>query len=506
MQVVYKNQVYELQREVEVAKKTAQEDKNHIIELLKDQNNIKVNFTKIVQKNQFQQAALLKVRDDCAKLDKEALAQNKLIGVYQRDANVLNLEKEKRGKEALQAMQKYYHLTEEIKLKDNLISEFQKKTLEAEAKQKQQQQLYEAVRSDRNLYSKNLTETQDEIAEIKRRYKIVMHQIAQLKEEIEAKDRALSKEYNNATDFQKQHQSLERVNDTYKKNIEQKTQDIKNFKNEIGKLQFIIKESEQKRLKLKEQYENVVSARDILGTQLIRRNDEQALIYEKIKMQQNTLAKGESEYRERESDIGIQRNTINDLTRELKIFKKKANTITDLTSNIDNLNKELIEEKQKVKALSEELENPMNVHRWRKLEGTDCDAYEMISKIQILQKRLIAKTEEVVSKDLVINTQEQTINNLREVMKRQPGLAEAEMISHYQGLIKGKTRKLKAQAAELNMYQAQSNEYKYEIERLGGDLKEMKREYYEIKRREQLIKDQRAKEEADRGGQNQHLV
>jgi len=134
MQVVYKNQVYELQREVEVAKKTAQEDKNHIIELLKDQNNIKVNFTKIVQKNQFQQAALLKVRDDCAKLDKEALAQNKLIGVYQRDANVLNLEKEKRGKEALQAMQKYYHLTEEIKLKDNLISEFQKKTLEAEAK------------------------------------------------------------------------------------------------------------------------------------------------------------------------------------------------------------------------------------------------------------------------------------------------------------------------------------------------------------------------------------
>lgn len=222
MQVVYKNQVYELQREVEVAKKTAQEDKNHIIELLKDQNNIKVNFTKIVQKNQFQQAALLKVRDDCAKLDKEALAQNKLIGVYQRDANVLNLEKEKRGKEALQAMQKYYHLTEEIKLKDNLISEFQKKTLEAEAKQKQQQQLYEAVRSDRNLYSKNLTETQDEIAEIKRRYKIVMHQIAQLKEEIEAKDRALSKEYNNATDFQKQHQSLERVNDTYKKNIEQK--------------------------------------------------------------------------------------------------------------------------------------------------------------------------------------------------------------------------------------------------------------------------------------------
>jgi hypothetical protein len=33
----------------------------------------------------------------------------------------------------------------------------------------------------------------------------------------------------------------------------------------------------------------------------------------------------------------------------------------------------------------------MNVHRWRKLEGSDPATYEMIQKIQTLQKRLIAK-------------------------------------------------------------------------------------------------------------------
>lgn len=33
--------------------------------------------------------------------------------------------------------------------------------------------------------------------------------------------------------------------------------------------------------------------------------------------------------------------------------------------------------------------------RWRKLEGSDPSTYEMIQKIQTLQKRLIAKTEEV---------------------------------------------------------------------------------------------------------------
>jgi ribosomal protein L29 len=52
---------------------------------------------------------------------------------------------------------------------------------------------------------------------------------------------------------------------------------------------------------------------------------------------------------------------------ELKMYTKEIEQIPDLKNEIHNLNKELIEEKLKVKGLSEELENPMNVHRWRKL-------------------------------------------------------------------------------------------------------------------------------------------
>lgn len=57
--------------------------------------------------------------------------------------------------------------------------------------------------------------------------------------------------------------------------------------------------------------------------------------------------------------------------------------------------KHLFQERTKVRALSDELENPMNVHRWRKLEGSDPTTFEMIQKIHALQKRLISKTEEV---------------------------------------------------------------------------------------------------------------
>ena len=47
-----------------------------------------------------------------------------------------------------------------------------------------------------------------------------------------------------------------------------------------------------------------------------------ALLYEKIKVQQQTLAKGESEYRERMSDIELLKFKISDLMRELRLYRK----------------------------------------------------------------------------------------------------------------------------------------------------------------------------------------
>ena len=49
---------------------------------------------------------------------------------------------------------------EDVKVREMQIFDYKKKIAKAETKLKQQQNLYEAVRSDRNLYSKNLIEAQ----------------------------------------------------------------------------------------------------------------------------------------------------------------------------------------------------------------------------------------------------------------------------------------------------------------------------------------------------------
>ena len=93
--------------------------------------------------------------------------------------------------------------------------------------------------------------------------------------------------------------------------------------------------------------------------------------------------------------------------------------------------------------------------RWRKLEGSDPSTFEMIQKIQTLQKRLITKTEEVVERDLLIQEKEKLYVELKNILSRQPGPEVAEQLSTYQANIREKNKQMKSMASELNTHQAQ---------------------------------------------------
>lgn len=73
---------------------------------------------------------------------------------------------------------------------------------------KQQQNLTESVRTERNFYSKNLVAAQDQINEMNRKFKLMNHSVEQLKEDLNSKDVALMKEH---FDFLKVKKLLDRT-------------------------------------------------------------------------------------------------------------------------------------------------------------------------------------------------------------------------------------------------------------------------------------------------------
>jgi chromosome segregation ATPase len=369
----------------------------------------------------------------------------------------LEKDRERLGNEVIEQRNLHIGSVEELKLRDVSITELRKKIADSEYKLSQQQHLYESVRSDRNHYSKNLIEAQDEIAEMRKKFKIMDHQIEQLREEVGAKDQAIVKEH---FDYQRAEKMREHtLQELGRKNQLLKANDdlIQQQDSEIRQLATTIRKMDEDALAQRKEYDQVINERDILGTQLIRRNDELALLYEKLRVQQAALRAGEVQYAARLDDIRSLRIKLKDLIRELNTTKGSGSIIEKLRRDVLHLQKELLQERTKVTALSEELENPMNIHRWRKLEGSDPATFELIQKIQTLQRRLISKTEEAIEKGVIIQEKEKLYNELKVVLARQPGPEVAEQLTTYQQGLKQKTRQMKSMASELNMYQAQVN-------------------------------------------------
>merc|ERR1719198_2854075 len=379
--------------------------------------------------------------------------------------------------------------SEELKNRDNTMATLKRSINDVKAKLTQQKNLYEAVKTDKSLYSKNLVESQEDIAEMKKKFRVMYLQIEQLKEEIKEKEREIVDQH-----FALQGKSKEKENTQEnlekQKRLQKKAQEaVEEQQQQIKKLDATIREIEVERQTQRKEFEAVTSERNILGTQLIRRNEELTLLYEKIKIQESTLKKGEAQYKARLEELKRQRDRIAKLKLDLYVNSQDAENTEELKKEVYHLQRELLQERTKVKALSEELENPMNVHRWRKLEGSDPAMYELIQKVRTLQKRLIKKTEEVVAKDLEIQEKERLHRELTGILEKQPGPEVMEQLEMYQDNLAAKLNQMKAMQSELKTYQAQVGDYKDEIDRLTRELQEVKKKYFEQKKREQIQAD-----------------
>ena len=263
-----------------------------------------------------------------------------------------------------------------------------------------------------------------------------------------------------------------------------RSQLYKNQAQNIARLNHVISEAEAERARQRKDYEMVINERDILGNQLIKRTDELHLLYEKIKIQQSGLAKGKIKYQQVNNTVNELRDEISQTKKDTILAKGEVKCIDELKKESISLYKEVQEERLKASILNEELKKKMNYHKWKELEGKDPVTYNMIMKINSLQRRLIAKTEELAEKDVLIKEKETLYVELKNILAKQSGPEVAEKLEVYQQNLKERMNQLKQYMKELQAYQAQVNAYKYEIERIDKEINGLKQEYFHHRRKE----------------------
>jgi len=398
----------------------------------------------------------------------------------------LLVEKEKFEHDAEVANQQYYTALEELKLQELQAQELNKKISADRSKLKQKQTLYESVRSDRNLYSKQLIDSQEEINSLRRNFRSMNHSIDQMKEEISIKDHAIVKEHFQHHSVDKDKEILKNEITKIKKQLNSSNVIMENQRIEIVKLQRIIEEADAESTRQKNELSAVASERTLLTGQLVKRNYELTEMYEQIKVQRSNLRIGESNYAKYLENLATWQRSMVDVVGSHNDTITGLAKIEEFRFRAVQLEREVLKEKTRSRALADELEVPMNVHRWRILESSDPKRYEKVLQVQQLQKQLIEFSDKVTQIDLLIQEKEKIYVELKSVIARQPGPEVEEQLLVYQQTLKDKVKQLTAMDQELAMYMEQVGKFKEEIADIDSEMTRIGKKWMKQRRAKEI--------------------
>ncbi|XP_011303449.1 coiled-coil domain-containing protein 147 [Fopius arisanus] len=418
------------------------------------------------------------------KIESELEEAMQILNVSNRRIQSLETEREKFCQEMKQLSQQADHYANQLKLKDMELMESKSQLNELESHFRQQQNLFEAVRSERNTYSKNLTIAKDEISELRDKIKLMNGQIEQLKEDLATRETNLAKAEFMLSKAEKEKETARHELQSVRKDLFDLRREMEERIKEEKRLRNSVKMADMDINRLRKEIDAVMNERNVLGTQLVRRNDELSLQYSKQKILHGTISRGETEYVRRMEDIKLLRSEVTKLKTEKHILSKNLNNISDLRVEIFHLDRDLTRERRKVVALEEQVQNPLNIHRWRKLEAFDPSTLELLKKVQILQKRILKLSTELIEKDVKIKETEKLYIDLRGLLSKQPEPEIVENFEKARNALRERSKKMKCVVAELNMWETRANEYKYELENAMKDLRDLKIKYYTLKRKE----------------------
>merc|ERR1719386_661245 len=241
---------------------------------------------------------------------------------------------------------------------------------------------------------------------------------------------------------------------------------VEQFVIEIDKLNSIINSIEKEMVILRRKYEQAVETRNFTGIQLIDRNDELCILWEKSNIQEKLMKKGETAMLIKAEEIRTLKIDVKEVKRQLHVVHKKIPAVPKLIDEVMRLREQVSTVRKRTDELSLELENPKSVLRkWRGLGGEDLDLQTLRMKTQDLEERLNDKKESLLEKELILEEVAALSDKLRQqaVDGRQGTMELSQKVNVFQSRIKDVTRKMMATVSELSMYQATA--HKLQIER-----------------------------------------
>jgi chromosome segregation ATPase len=346
-------------------------------------------------------------------------------------------------------------INEEINIKELIYLDMTKRNEELRQMYQKYHILYETVLAERNKNVVKIQNANQRRAELKEKMKIITVEMDILNSELSEiyvklleKDKDLSK-------INARQNALKQEINTYKLKKLAYKEEITKLTNENEKLHSMLNSIESDMVNIRIDYELACENRNYTGIQLIDRNDELCIFYEKIQQLETEIKELYKNILQKESDL--QRLSVEnaEVERYIEVNRKKIPEIPHISNKIKELDNELKILNKSLEESIKYIESPNNNLK-NELPGEDPDIDYLKMKYEQLSDMLNEKKELLLEKELI----NEEINDIAEKLRkkaledREKNLDLSEKMNEYQMKLNDITRKNIASTSELSMFKA----------------------------------------------------
>eukprot|EP00672_Neobodo_designis_P028002 CAMPEP_0174833864 /NCGR_PEP_ID=MMETSP1114-20130205/4494_1 /TAXON_ID=312471 /ORGANISM="Neobodo designis, Strain CCAP 1951/1" /LENGTH=958 /DNA_ID=CAMNT_0016067763 /DNA_START=28 /DNA_END=2904 /DNA_ORIENTATION=+ len=399
-----------------------------------------------------------------------------------REAAAQSIRREQMSRDCSRNVGKVQLAESELKVKEVVLLEFNKRLEDLVSRLNGIVDHWHRVKRERSAKAQLIQTNSQTMSETQEKIKILENELEVLRRESLIKDQDLKRKEREQHEQEQLCKNLQVEKNRWAKKHEAARHKEEDLKRQMSKLNSVITSTEDEMLRLKEAYEDAVENRNYTGIQLIDRNDELCILYEKANIQESILKHGMVQLNQRDEDIRKTAIELADLERDIDLCQKVLPQVRDMEEELADLMMRLDEERWKAETLEADLTDPTNASRWRRIgkvgdstkrashpadsgslsiaaeQPASDDLVELAKKQQVLEERLARVNEKIMEKDLILEEITELSNRLRRqaLNGRDFTLALAKKVNGYQYGIKGKTKKMMATLSELSMVQASS--------------------------------------------------
>ncbi|GFS41754.1 uncharacterized protein NPIL_251581 [Nephila pilipes] len=224
----------------------------------------------------------------------------------------------------------------------------------------------------------------------------------------------------------------------------------------------------------KHKYHSLAAEKSTSDLKLSEKIKELAKKNENIEQLAFEISKINQAVSQKENEIKLCKTEIQELHRVQNIARNQLQEKEYLKKEIVVLNNLLASEKLKSKTTEEELQKPINMHRWRMLSGSEMPQKYLMLKCINLQKLLTRKSDVLTKKENELTNKEKVIEELQADKKKREDLNVEKKLWLCQKELSDCKKEIKCLLGEKLVYESMSAKYESQIKNLNEQLKNIR--------------------------------